>query len=103
MYDQLLSVLRGSFGPALLLTFGLGVVHAVSPGHGKTLVVASLLGSQGSLNQVLILAVTVAVTHTAGVLLLRSSSRRATRCFPRRSRRTSPSGPRSSSSSSAWT
>ncbi len=70
MYDQLLSVLRGSIGPALLLTFVLGIVHAVSPGHGKTLVVASLLGSQGSLNQVLILAVTVAVTHTAGVLLL---------------------------------
>ncbi|MDR3545606.1 MAG: hypothetical protein P4L30_07575, partial [Candidatus Limnocylindrales bacterium] len=70
LYDQLMSVTRGSIGPALLLTLLLGVVHAVSPGHGKTLVVASLLGSQGSLSQVLLLAVTVAVTHTAGVLLL---------------------------------
>jgi ABC-type nickel/cobalt efflux system permease component RcnA len=48
----------------------LGPSTAASPGHGKTLVVASLLGSRGSLGCVLLLAVTVAVTHTLGVLLL---------------------------------
>ncbi len=72
-YQLLLGASGGSLpglGPAVALSLLLGAVHAVSPGHGKTLVVASLLGSRGSLGQALLLAVTVAVTHTAGVLLL---------------------------------
>jgi nickel/cobalt exporter len=55
---------------AVGLSLLLGVAHAVSPGHGKTLVVASLLGSRGSLGRALLLAVSVAVTHTIGVLAL---------------------------------
>jgi nickel/cobalt transporter (NicO) family protein len=72
-YQLLLGASGGSLpglGPAVALSLLLGAVHAASPGHGKTLVVASLLGSRGSLGQALLLAVTVAVTHTAGVLLL---------------------------------
>lgn len=69
-YQQLLGASTGSLGPALLLTLTLGVVHAASPGHGKTLVVATLLGTRGSLGRVFLLAAMVAVTHTAGVMLL---------------------------------
>jgi ABC-type nickel/cobalt efflux system permease component RcnA len=69
-YQQLLVGSSGSVAAALLVSLLLGAVHGASPGHGKTLVVASLLGSRGSLGRVLLLAVTVAVTHTVGVLLL---------------------------------
>jgi nickel/cobalt transporter (NicO) family protein len=54
----------------LLLALGLGAAHAISPGHGKTLVAAYLIGSRGSLTQAIWLGVTVAVTHTVGVLVL---------------------------------
>jgi nickel/cobalt transporter (NicO) family protein len=53
-------------GLALLL----GAVHALAPGHGKTVMAAYLLGMRGSLRQSLLVALTVTVTHTAGVLLL---------------------------------
>ena len=55
---------------ALLLAMGLGAAHAISPGHGKTLVAAYLIGSRGSLAQATWLGLTVAVTHTIGVLVL---------------------------------
>jgi len=70
LYQQLLVGTSGSVAGALLVSLLLGAVHGASPGHGKTLVVASLLGSQGSLGRVILLAVTVAVTHTVGVLIL---------------------------------
>ena len=69
-YQQLLVGSSGSVIAALLVSLLLGAIHGVSPGHGKTLVVASLLGSRGSVGRVLLLAVTVAVTHTIGVLIL---------------------------------
>jgi nickel/cobalt transporter (NicO) family protein len=55
---------------AMLVSLVLGAVHALSPGHGKALVVASLMGSRGSLRRAFGLAITVAVTHTASVLIL---------------------------------
>jgi nickel/cobalt exporter len=55
---------------ALLLAAGLGVLHALSPGHGKTLVAAYLIGSRGTLRQAVGLGATVAVTHTLGVFAL---------------------------------
>jgi len=48
----------------------LGAFHALSPGHGKTLVAAYLIGTRADLRQALGLGITVAVTHTAGVFLL---------------------------------
>ena len=53
-----------------MLAVGLGALHAVSPGHGKTLVAAYLIGSRGTVRQAAGLGLTVAVTHTAGVFLL---------------------------------
>jgi nickel/cobalt transporter (NicO) family protein len=55
---------------ALLVAVALGAAHAISPGHGKTLVAAYLIGSQGSARHAATLAITVAATHTLGVFLL---------------------------------
>jgi ABC-type nickel/cobalt efflux system permease component RcnA len=73
--DPLARLVGGELSPALvllafLLAAGLGAAHALSPGHGKTLVAAYLVGSRGSVRQAIALGLTVAATHTAGVLLL---------------------------------
>lgn len=54
----------------LLLAFGLGCLHAMSPGHGKTIVGAYLVGSRGTPKHAAFLGLTVTVTHTAGVFAL---------------------------------
>ena len=55
---------------ALFAALVLGAVHALSPGHGKTLVGAYLIGSRGTPRHALFLGFTVTVTHTIGVFLL---------------------------------
>jgi ABC-type nickel/cobalt efflux system permease component RcnA len=60
-----------AFGAAaLLLALLLGALHAVAPGHGKTVMAAYLLGQRGGLRQALLVGLTVTATHTAGVLAL---------------------------------
>lgn len=54
----------------LLLAFGLGAMHAMSPGHGKTVVGAYLVGSKGTVKHALFLGLTVTITHTIGVFAL---------------------------------
>lgn len=54
----------------LLLAFGLGAAHAMSPGHGKTVVGAYLVGSKGTPMHALFLGLTVTITHTLGVFAL---------------------------------
>jgi len=54
----------------LLAAFGWGAVHALSPGHGKAMVAAYLVGTRGTARQAVALGATVTVTHTAGVALL---------------------------------
>jgi nickel/cobalt exporter len=48
----------------------LGAVHALAPGHGKTVMAAYLVGQRGSFRQAMAVALTVTATHTAGVLAL---------------------------------
>ena len=55
---------------SLLVAFGLGVIHAVSPGHGKTIMAAYLVGARGSSRQAIVLGLAVTVSHTLGVLAL---------------------------------
>ncbi|HEV2122501.1 MAG TPA: sulfite exporter TauE/SafE family protein, partial [Chloroflexota bacterium] len=55
---------------ALLTAVVLGSMHALSPGHGKTIVGAYLVGSRGTASHALFLGVTVTVVHTAGVFAL---------------------------------
>ena len=55
---------------ALLFALVLGAMHALSPGHGKTIVGAYLIGSRGTARHAVFLGVTVTVTHTLGVFVL---------------------------------
>ena len=55
---------------ALLGALLLGAVHALSPGHGKTIVGAYLIGSRGTARHALFLGLTVTLTHTLGVFIL---------------------------------
>lgn len=54
----------------LLLACGLGAAHAMSPGHGKTVVGAYLVGSKGTPAHAMFLGLTVTITHTLGVFAL---------------------------------
>jgi len=54
----------------LLAAFGWGALHALSPGHGKTMVAAYLVGTRGTARDALALGATVTVTHTIGVFAL---------------------------------
>jgi ABC-type nickel/cobalt efflux system permease component RcnA len=53
---------------ALLLAMAWGALHALSPGHGKSIVAAYLIGSRGTARHAAFLGGTVTVTHTAGVV-----------------------------------
>ncbi|MBK8902888.1 MAG: sulfite exporter TauE/SafE family protein [Anaerolineaceae bacterium] len=57
----------GAIVIALMVAFGLGAAHALTPGHGKTIVGAYLVGSRGTPKHALFLGLTTTVTHTAGV------------------------------------
>jgi nickel/cobalt transporter (NicO) family protein len=52
---------------ALIVAFGLGAAHALTPGHGKTLVAAYLVGSRGTMKHAALLGAMVTVTHTISV------------------------------------
>jgi ABC-type nickel/cobalt efflux system permease component RcnA len=54
----------------LLLAFGFGAMHAMSPGHGKTVVGAYLVGSRGTIKHAVFLGLTVTITHTLSVFAL---------------------------------
>ncbi len=57
---------------ALLIAVALGAMHALAPGHGKTLMaaVAAARGGKARMKDVLPLAASVTVTHTLGVVAL---------------------------------
>lgn len=66
-----------------LLAAGLaGAGHALSPGHGKTVMAAYLIGSRGSARDALLLGAAVTVSHTLGVLLLAALVLLASGLFP---------------------
>ena len=54
----------------LLGALGWGALHALSPGHGKAMVAAYLVGTRGSARDAVVLGATVTVTHTIGVFAL---------------------------------
>lgn len=55
---------------AMVVSASLGAVHALEPGHGKTVVAAYLVGSRGTAAHALVLGLTVTAAHTAAVYLL---------------------------------
>ena len=72
-FTELMTHKEISFGFALIAAFiaaGLGALHAMEPGHGKTIVAAYLVGSKGTARHALLLGLIVTISHTAGVYLL---------------------------------
>jgi ABC-type nickel/cobalt efflux system permease component RcnA len=55
---------------ALAVSFIWGSMHAMTPGHGKTIVGAYLVGSRGTIKHALYLGLTTTITHTLGVFAL---------------------------------
>jgi ABC-type nickel/cobalt efflux system permease component RcnA len=61
---------RGVLVFFLLAALAWGAMHALSPGHGKTMVAAYLVGTRGRARHAVALGATVTVTHTIGVFAL---------------------------------
>jgi nickel/cobalt exporter len=61
-----LVVILASLGAALFW----GAAHALSPGHGKTIVTAYLVGRRGTVRHAGLLGLIVTITHTIGVFTL---------------------------------
>lgn len=76
MVGQILDAVRGwrgDWGGAaglLALALALGALHALTPGHGKAMVAAYLVGTRGRVRDAALLGGVVTATHTAGVFAL---------------------------------
>jgi len=57
-------------GLLLVVAFVLGAIHALSPGHGKSLMAAYLVGTHGKLRDVLVLGFTITISHVFSVVVL---------------------------------
>ncbi len=74
--DGFANTLAGSNTHGLLIVFllaaafGWGALHALSPGHGKTMVAGYLVGARGTPRHAAILGFMVTVTHTVSVFAL---------------------------------
>jgi nickel/cobalt exporter len=66
---------------AMALAALLGALHALSPGHGKTIVAAYLVGSQGKFYHAVALGGIVTLTHTGSVFALGLITLSASRYF----------------------
>ena len=53
-----------------VVAIALGALHALEPGHGKTLLAISLVGARATVKQAAILAAALTIAHTIGVLAL---------------------------------
>jgi nickel/cobalt exporter len=56
-------------GLYLLSSFWLGAVHAATPGHGKTVSAAYLVGTRGRPSDALALGIFVTLAHTSGIIV----------------------------------
>src|SRR5690349_375277 len=53
----------------LVSSFWLGAVHAATPGHGKTVAAAYLVGTRGRPTDALALGIFVTLAHTSGIVI----------------------------------
>jgi ABC-type nickel/cobalt efflux system permease component RcnA/Tol biopolymer transport system component len=58
------------YGLALSIAVALGALHSLTPGHGKTVVAAYLVGSRGTMLHAVSLGTIVTLTHTGSVFAL---------------------------------
>jgi nickel/cobalt transporter (NicO) family protein len=57
-------------GVLLLAAFVFGTGHAFTPGHGKTLVAAYLVGERGTIRHAIVLGISTTLAHTGSVMAL---------------------------------
>lgn len=57
-------------GFLLLIALIFGAAHAFTPGHGKTLVAAYLVGERGTVKHALVLGLVTTISHTGSVILV---------------------------------
>jgi len=63
--------ISGSLLPLLLIAAAvIGGLHALTPGHGKTIVAAYLVGTRGRVRDAFVLGIIVTFTHTFSVIVL---------------------------------
>jgi ABC-type nickel/cobalt efflux system permease component RcnA len=67
LFHLLVDTRRG-LAMLLLLAAGFGAAHALTPGHGKTLVAAYLVGERGTVWHAVLLGLVTTLTHTAAVI-----------------------------------
>jgi len=70
--SSLVALLEAPHGMAMLLLLAalFGAAHALTPGHGKTMVAAYLIGERGTARHAVVLGLVTTITHTGAVLLL---------------------------------
>ena len=68
---------------SLLLAIGFGALHAILPGHGKTLMAAYLVGAGGRIRHAVSVGVAVSLMHTVSVIALGIVVLYAESVFPR--------------------
>jgi nickel/cobalt exporter len=54
----------------LVSSFWLGALHAATPGHGKTIAAAYIVGARGRPADAVVLGIFVTLSHTAGIVLV---------------------------------
>ncbi len=68
--DLLDSASRSSFWTLAVIALGLGALHALQPGHGKTLVASASLGERRGWLTAAGVAIVATITHTGSVLMI---------------------------------
>jgi ABC-type nickel/cobalt efflux system permease component RcnA len=66
---------------ALLLALAAGALHALGPGHGKSIMAAYLVGNEGKVRQAVVVGVAVSLMHTLSVVALGLAILGASRLF----------------------
>lgn len=69
------------FLAAVVLAIGFGALHALGPGHGKTVMAAYLVGGRGRPQDALLVGVAVSLMHTASVVALGLATLAASNLF----------------------
>lgn len=59
----------------------LGALHALEPGHGKSVIAAYMFGNRGNLRQAVLMGFSTAISHTMTILLLSLAIRLAAQAF----------------------
>jgi nickel/cobalt exporter len=81
------SLVEGDMSPAfipfaVLLAVASGALHALGPGHGKTVMAAYLVGTEGRLRHAVAVGVAISLMHTTSVVVLGLITLWASRLFP---------------------